>query len=63
MAQKLTVKQQIEALEYAEAHAARDIMGYDNNDDDFRHRDYRMTREEREQYAKLRGPIRVVRPG
>lgn len=60
MAQKLTVKQQIEVLEYVEAHAARDIMGYDNNDDDFRHRD--LAREEREQYAKLCGPVRVVRP-
>lgn len=59
---KMTIEQQIETLKYAETHAYRDIMGYDNNDDDFRHRDYRMTREEREQYAKLCGPVRVVRP-
>ena len=59
---KMTIQQQREILKYSEEHAARDIMGYDNNDGDFRHRDYRMTREEREQYAKLCGPVRRVRP-
>ena len=59
---KMTIEQQIEVLEYVEAHAARDIMGYDNNTEDFRPRDYRMTREEREYYASQCGPVHVVRP-
>ena len=62
MAKQMTIQQQREIMDYAAEHAARDIMGYDNNDDDFRHRDYHMIREECEYYASQCGPVHVVRP-